>query len=209
MEFNHSLNFEVLRGGIGILNPATSTWGTLGIIATSDGTDRWLISAFHVLCNPQSLPTVGSGDQPVFCVNDNRQSRQIAAVTPARLDATLDCAAAVVLGQTCLPEILGLGRLSPMAQPQSGMRVLKSGASTGVTEGRIVRVTDRLVEIAPLSLPDHYEMCSEGDSGSVWVDANSYAPVALHTRGSNYGDPERGFGVPLSAVLTSLALRLP
>lgn len=209
MEFNHSLSFEVLRGGIGILNPATSKWGTLGILATSDGIDRWLLSAFHVLCNPLQLPTSPGGEQAVFCVNDNAQSRPLAVVTPVRIDQALDCAAARVLGLTCLPEILGLGRLAASADPQTGMRVLKSGASTGVTEGHIMRVTDRLVEIAPLNLPDRYEMCAEGDSGSVWVDAATYAPVALHTRGSNYGDPERGFAVPLNLALTTLGLRLP
>lgn len=49
---NHARTFRRLRGGIAITHPMVSRLGALGCIATSDGTDRWILSAHHVLGRP-------------------------------------------------------------------------------------------------------------------------------------------------------------
>jgi hypothetical protein len=63
------------------------------------------------------------------------------------------------------------------------MRVVKSGWKTGVSEGRVAVVagtgmlSERLADC-----PSDYLFAAIGDSGAVWVDAGTHAPVALHKR---------------------------
>jgi hypothetical protein len=105
-------------------------------------------------------------------------------------------------------EILGIGKLSQPVVPTIGMRVLKSGAETGVTEGRIIKVTAEEVEIAPPGMLPGYELSEGGDSGSIWVDAATNSPVALHFKGSDRGTPERAYGRPIQAVLDALGVQV-
>ena len=52
------------------------------------------------------------------------------------------------------------------------MRVLKAGASTGVTEGKITRINGEEITLKPLDdFPLDYQLSDTGDSGAIWVRA--------------------------------------
>jgi hypothetical protein len=49
---NHGLAHRPLLAAVAIYNPNVNEVGTLGLIATSDGTDRWIVNCYHALaCN--------------------------------------------------------------------------------------------------------------------------------------------------------------
>jgi hypothetical protein len=202
---NHNLPFLPVRGGIGILNPNVGKPGTLGCLLTTDGTDRWLLSCHHVLQGKRS-PASADGER-VFQPNSGEQ--QIAVTSATRSDESLDCAVAQLLPNiSAVGEILGLPPLLGISEPALGMRVLKSGSHTGLTEGVIESVAGNNVEIAvPSDFDLDYELSGEGDSGAVWVCRGDMTIVALHKGGSAYGT-HLAYGTKMSAVLAFLGLRL-
>lgn len=208
---NHVREYRPLRGGIAVHNPRSGPdggrYGTLGFVATTDGTDCWIVSCYHVLCRFQGQMPPGTSEeiyQPFFQI----QSTPVAVITADRADQRLDCAAALVPSGQAIGEILGLGKLGAPTAPAIGMRVIKSGAETGVTEGRILKASQDEVEIGHLGLPSEYDLSEGGDSGALWVDAATYAPVALHYRGNDWGTPERAFARPIGLVLATLQVRI-
>lgn len=133
----------------------------------------------------------------------------MARTVVARSDARLDCAAALLeAGVAAVSGILELGPLAVPVLPQAGMRVIKSGSETGVTEGLISDVTgDRVVIDQLPGHPADYDLSQMGDSGAAWIERSTGAPVALHTAGNSLGR-EQAFGVSMPAVLARLALRV-
>lgn len=130
--------FRPLRGGIVITNGDNGPSGTLGFIATSDGVDRFIVSAHHVLR--------GTGaqliDDPIFQPALGGSALPVTLTKAARADEGLDIAAALVVpGIAAIGEVLGIGPLGPLLEPAVGMRVLKSGIATGVAEGVVARST--------------------------------------------------------------------
>jgi len=210
---NHIRLYSVLRGGIAIHNPLSDpnvpggAYGTLGIVGTRDGTDRWLVSCYHVLCRKQAdMPPAVT--EPVFHPFSQLHPSPVAFASAENANRDLDCAAARLISVDAIGDILGIGRLRAPIPPTIGMRVIKSGAETGVTEGRIIGIADEDIEIGPLALPADYELSEGGDSGSVWVDAETMGPVGLHYRGSDRGMPERAYAKPFNSVLEALKLKL-
>ena len=179
---NHRCAFRPLRGGTLIFQPDNNEAGTLGTFLTSDGVDRWLLTCFHVLT--RSDGTLVPTDR---IVQPNLAAGVIATLAGTMGDPVLDCAA-VPLTLPTSDEVLGIGRLMPATMPVVGMRVMKSGWKTGVSEGRIqvVNGTDVLIERLP-GYPPEYLLAAAGDSGAVWVDATTLAPVALHRRETAVG----------------------
>lgn len=104
------------------------------------------------------------------------------------------------------PEILGLGAPAAPTRPVVGMRVVKSGRTSGVTEGIVERINGSVVTIAlHPTFPLAYDLSEVGDSGAVWVDESTLSPVALHTAGSTSG-PSVAAAVDIVDVLFSLGL---
>jgi hypothetical protein len=142
--------------------------------------DRFALSCYHVLGRTdrgvfvdgeailQSLPTKGgSAIGQVFAADADPQ-RDVAA---ARLDGT-----APTLGR-----VLGLGPLAAPEIPAAGMRVIKSGYATGVTEGVVSSVVGDRVEIRRRpGYPSMYELSDFGDSGALWINDLTRRPVAMH-----------------------------
>jgi hypothetical protein len=130
----------------------------------------------------------------------------IATLAATVTDPVLDCAA-VALAIPASEEILGIGKLAAANLPVVGTRVIKSGWKTGVSEGRIQAVAgiDVLIERLP-GYPLEYLLAGPGDSGAVWVDANTLAPVALHKRETAVG-PHLAVATDFAAVLTALQLQ--
>lgn len=202
---NQCRMFRPLRGGILILNANVRTLGTLGLVATSDGTDRWLVTAHHVLA-PAAGPPLRDGE-PVFQPGEG--AGPFVAVTRAdRADPDLDAAAARVIdGVEAVGEVLGLGPLAPVKDPVAGMRVVKSGVATGITEGVVEEVAgDRFrIRLAP-GFPSKYELSEVSDSGALWLEQGTMAPVGLHRAGEDTG-VETATGVPIRRVLEALRLQ--
>ena len=143
---NHTRTFALLRGGLAIHNPlsdssvAGGAYGTIGFIGTSDGEDRWVVSCYHVLCRKgEDFPK--GANEPIFHPVSQIRPSPVGFVTDERVDRALDCAAARVINPALsIGQLLGAPLLEGPIEAQVGMRVIKSGAETGVTEGRITRV---------------------------------------------------------------------
>jgi hypothetical protein len=121
-------------------------------------------------------------------------------------DQTLDCAA-LRLTLPVADEVLGIGKLAAPAAPIVGARVIKSGWKTGLSEGRVQSVMGSDVTIGRLpGYPTDYSLAGAGDSGAVWVDADTLAPVALHKRETVIG-VHLAIATTFAAVLAALGLR--
>ena len=200
---NHRCAFRPLRGGTLIFQLDTNQAGTAGMMLTSDGVDRWLLTCFHVLAR-----ATGAMVPTDRLVQPDLEHGIVATLSGAVGDPRLDCAA-VPLMTPASAEVLGIGILVPTAPPVVGARVLKSGWKTGVSEGRIQAVvgSDVIIERLP-GYPMEYLLAGPGDSGAVWVDAGTLAPVALHTRETAVG-PHQALATDFGAVLSALHLRQP
>jgi hypothetical protein len=202
---NHNLAYRPLRAGTSLFNPLVNKSGTLGLIATSDGQDRWIVSCYHVLCRMGGTPF--PGDEPIFQPDDG--SASIATNSTAHADPVMDCAAAKVhSGIECSSEILGMPKIVGIEDPKAEMRVLKSGRMTGITEGVIREVTDQRITIETIDgFPETYSLSEEGDSGAVWVSTSSLKVIGLHTSGTTVGE-RLAYGVRISEVMENLGLTL-
>lgn len=205
MSRNHDQRFRPLRAGVSIHNTQLWELGTLGLMVRSAAGDHWLISCHHALWSPawdegaaaEEITQPGGGEV-------------IAQTARNRSSPVLDIAAARIIdGQAVAHnEVLGIGSIGAPLAPTEGMRVLKSGAGTGVTEGLIQQVTgDEVVVIVPEGFTPTYELTAKGDSGAVWICAATRRPVAMHQRGNN-GGAEYSRGLGIESVLAALDLEL-
>lgn len=179
--YNHRLVFRPVLGGVEIFNERVGEVGTLGFVGRFSQGDpnRWIVSCYHVLVGASNRTPVGGEE-----ILQPSDGAAIAAVDAGRADANLDCAAAkVVSGVDATGSILGIGGPADPADPALGMRLVKSGASTGITEGVVVGIAGDDVTIAIVGGFDpNYELSGPGDSGSLWVERGTRRAVALHTR---------------------------
>jgi len=193
---NQALVFGKLRAGLQIFNPQVARPGTLGFLLSKGG-DTFIIGAKHVLAGTRP----GLGDP----IRQPAGTSDIAIVR--RVSATLDCAAAVLNpDQKFVLELLHIGVPGPALAPALGMRVIKVGSTTGVTEGVIDRINDNEVTVKPLrDAPLEYHLTEHGDSGSVWLERDSHSPVAMHFSAQS-GGASVSFAIPWPVVLTELDL---
>lgn len=218
-----------LLGGLTVWNPHGRGAGALGLIAQDDagGPGLFIVSCYHVLFRllPAGNPAPPWGsDEQVLADGAELMTRGADEPVPDELpvavlradrpgDRALDCAAAEILpGLTCWPEIVGLGRVKPPQDPALGQLVRMFGAATGPERGVSEAVLTAFdpatgaVEIAaPPTTPSR--PARVGDSGSIWVDSATGAPVAMH-QGSLDFPPYTCRARALSVVLTSLRLRV-
>lgn len=199
---NHAFTYRPLQGGTLVINPANDRPGTLGIIL-SDGVDMFALSCYHVLGRADGAPFPDG--EPILQSLVTKGGAQIGRIHARHSDAAMDVAAATLdPGVAASGRVLGLPELGQPLQPVPGMRVLKSGAFTGVTEGVVARVVADRVEVGrPAGYPNGFELCDFGDSGAIWVDRDTMRPVAIHTAQNQGGD---AIGVRLLAVLARLGL---
>lgn len=198
--------FRPLRSGIAIINPVVDQYGTLGFFGRSGDGATWMVSCYHVLCRVDFSGYV-PGEQ-VYQPDDHVDPRPVAVLTPDRSDVTIDCAAARILdGVVAVNEILGLGPIDPNpVLARVGMRALKYGSATELTEGIVTAVRGAEVEIQPPpGYSREYSLSAVGDSGALWIEQRTLRPVALHKKGSTSG-VETAVASSLDAVLRSLDL---
>jgi hypothetical protein len=120
-------------------------FGTLGMVLTRTGPGRWGLTCGHVL-GPVGGP-VPEGDT-VFQPDSTATSFRVGVTVAARADVTLDCAAFLIdPSVTTSKEVLGVGTPAAPVAPVAGMRVVKFGRSTEITEGVINTVIGTTIEI--------------------------------------------------------------
>ncbi|MCY1077249.1 hypothetical protein [Archangium lansingense] len=206
---NHRGAFRPLLGGTAVVNPQVKHPGTLGFVAVdeSDPTQQFIVSSYHVLVRLMGQP--GVEGEPIFQPSSQGPSSEVAFVELSRADPGLDCAVARVANNIRTSRhILGLGLPGTPQLAQVGMRVVKSGLSTGVTEGVVTKVSGDLVRLEPPEgFPEDYELSDVADSGSLWLELETRAPVALHVRGNPDG-LEWAEGIAIHQVLGALRLRM-
>lgn len=197
---NHLLAQRPLRGGVIVRNPFCAAPGTLGFIATSDDNDRWIVSCYHVLVREDFGDEFDDGE-PIH----QPEGQRVATLSANRVDKRLDCAAALIdPAIDGLAKILGLETIAQPIAAEEGMMLLKSGISTGVTEGRVRKVqSDGTIEIERTHRDA--ELSEKGDSGALWVERETGAAVGLLT-----GVDTHGFACasPIEDVLATLGLKL-
>ena len=111
-------------------------------------------------------------------------------------------------------------------EPKLGMRVWKSGRTTGYTEGFIdgIEMTtiinyggdigtirlSKVIRIVPLpDSDDDVDISAGGDSGSIWVDAESGMAVGLHFAGNVGNTPEHALAFDINPVIQELDVHFP
>lgn len=206
---------DPLRGGISISDLFHNAAGTLGaLVRDRDSGAAMILSNWHVLvvewtARPgQRLCQPGRLDGGVF-------GDVVAQLTRHAMSANLDAAVAKLTGSRALiNDQLGLGAVTGTGRAQLGMRVTKSGRTTGVTRGVVtgvdgiarlnygglLREIRHVVAIEPRTPAE--PVSDRGDSGSLWLDAQTKQAIGLHFAGSDM--PERGLALDLQSVLDAL-----
>jgi hypothetical protein len=209
-----------LLGGVSVGNAWLAGAGTLGGKVVDRRGEQMILSNWHVfagrwwigtgapISQPGRLDGGGTDHVVAYLTRDAWRSRLDAAV------ATLD-----VRSRQLVNDQLEIGAVTGAATPAPGMRVTKSGRTTGVTwgivssilPGRMISYTDgfpRVVRniwaIEPELVRDR--VSARGDSGSMWLDADSCRAVGLHFAGES--DPPRALAMGMPAVLDALAVNI-
>jgi hypothetical protein len=177
--------------------------GTFGAVVEADGL-RHILSNNHVLADENALPLGSPIFQPGLLDNGNPARDQIARLTrfiplvPGTPN-TVDCAIAEVLNPETVRATF-LSRVGRLRSPEpieavEGMRVHKTGRTTGYTRGSVFDVSADVAvgyELGTVIFQDQIlirgdggRMFSDsGDSGSVIVDRGSRRAAALLFAGS-------------------------
>lgn len=211
---------DPLRGGISICAQGFGS-GTLGGIVVDRATERKMIlSNWHVLVAGGGLRQ----GQPIYQPGQNDGGTAddvVGFLERDALDKQLDAAVASISGRRQLSNVpLGVaGAVLGAASASWGMQVLKSGRTSGVTQGRVtglagnLRLTyagmERMIRdvmtIEPLYTGA--EVSAAGDSGSWWLDTTSKRAVGLHFAGSS--QPNRALAIDMQIVLDALGIDIP
>lgn len=211
--------FNPLRGGISIFNPLKYLYGTLGakVIDRNTGAEM-LLSNWHVLAGAWYAPTGMEIYQPVWAVW-NGSNQRVARLSRHAMSQGLDAAVAEMTGdRTIINQQYELGPINGVTPPERGLRVVKSGRTTGVTYGVITGVDGYRVEnydgrrqvirniIHIAQAPEGGTVSSAGDSGSIWMEQSTNKAVGLHFAGSD--SPEYGLALAMPQVLDALQVNL-
>ena len=213
---DHRLHFNPLLGGISVGNFALGGSGTLGMSVFDNVlAEDMILSNWHVLCGSfmctpgESIIQPGQGGGDTGGAGD-----VVATLYRFALTDEVDCAIARLTGDRfLLKEIFGRGTVTEVTSPQLGMRVRKSGRTTGLTSGVI---TDESANITIGGYPNGdrdfrnqviiengSQVSRPGDSGSIWLDDANRA-VGLNFAGSG----DSGVANPMPAVLAALNINL-
>lgn len=193
------------------------TAGTLGCLVEKDG-KHYILSNNHVLANSNAAREGDLIIQPGTSDNGKCPGDKIATLEPySKIDFSgdnyIDAAIALVgdAGQTLVePEIIGIG--TPSSTPclaSIGQEVRKSGRTTGHTVGVVEAISADIevdFERRLVSFVEQIEIKSigsdpfgeDGDSGSLILDNETLAPVALLFAATRYGSI---FANPIKPVL--------
>jgi hypothetical protein len=208
-----------MRGGISISDEFHNTAGTLGGIVIDRATGaEMILSNWHVLvckwiARPgQRIYQPGRLDGGTFANN-------VAALTRHAMPVNLDAAVATLTGsRPLIIDQFELGAVMGVRQATLGMELVKSGRTSGVTEGVVTAVQGtakltydgmtRLIREVVTIEPKRGsgEVSRPGDSGAWWLDQQTMQAVGLHFAGSDF--PERALALDMQSVLDALNVDL-
>ena len=172
------------------------TAGTLGAIVYDNITNQpLLLSNCHVLANSDT-PTEEyaiTGDpvyQPgLYDSQTAKLSARLHRWIPLEDGVTSDSALAIPTVET-LNEVIDIPKITGITSPETDMIVMKSGRTTGLTEGKIIS-TESMIDVdygyGKVRLVDQFittHMSEGGDSGSIGVTTDGKV-VGLLFAGSN------------------------
>ena len=198
---------EPLVGGISVGNARVSA-GTLGaIVWDRESGAPCVLSNWHVLCGSNACQPGETIYQP-GPFDGGGQDDRIAELLRWQLDKHGDAALAKLIGdREFARDLLELNPLSGVeANPRLGLRVVKSGRTTAITQGIIDGVSLslvlnydngprvlfhdqlRIVPRAPWPATP-YELTRAGDSGAIWVNESNNRAVGLHFAGERDARP--------------------
>ncbi|MFQ3683142.1 hypothetical protein [Roseiflexus sp.] len=206
---------DPMRGGISVSVAREYSAGTLGGLVRDRATGELMIlSNWHVLAAERwvasGLPVCQPGR-----LDGGMPYDVVATMTRHSMRQNIDAAVATLTGdRTLINDQLDIGPVSGVALPRLGMRVIKSGRTTRVTEGIVTgvegqarlwygsmqRTIQHVMTIVPV--PGKHEVSAGGDSGSWWLDAETHAAIGLHFAGSDA--PEQALAIDMQAVLDAL-----
>jgi hypothetical protein len=209
---------DPMRGGISISDSRHDVAGTLGARVTDRATgDAMILSNWHVLVGDWAAPINQSILQPGR-LDGGTRADAVAALTRDAMSRDLDAAVATLNGNRPLVnDQLDLGRIRGLARAVLGIRVAKSGRSSGITSGMVTglegvsrieydgveRLIRKVISIDPVGSG---EVSRAGDSGAIWLEYPERNGIGLHFAGSD--SPERALAIDLGAVLTALDVEL-
>ena len=196
-----------LVSGIRIVNAVTGSPGTLGCIGLDIDNKPWIVSCYHVLGRDRRFIGVPGNDEAILQSTPELGGGVVARSRTDRMNSALDFGAAIIVPDIGVStSVFELETVQRIATALVGMRVVKSGAETGVTIGVVTDVTPSLITIeSPPDSSDTFVLTERGDSGAVWLDAETGRAVGLHFSGR---DGNMAFARPLGTVLGALGLRL-
>lgn len=215
--------FDPIPLGVSIGSPRV-TAGTLGAkVFDAETQEEMILSNWHVMVGSlQAQP----GD-PVWQPGrlDGGQIDDIIATISRFVLGPFDAAVSHLTGDRTVQEETVEGRrITGTTKPQLGMRVWKSGRTTGLTEGFIdgimmtiplnynaagVRQLQKVMRIVPRPGAGPVEVSLGGDSGSIWVDEASGLAVGLHFAGETGNAPEHALANDIVAVAEHLNVVFP
>lgn len=207
--------YNPLQGGISISSELSYGYGTLGgMVRDRDNGDAMILSNWHVLAGSDRVERGLRIYQPGYGDLGGRQ-HTIAALDRHAMHVNIDAAVArLSTDRATLNDQLDVGPVTGIAAPELGMRILKSGRGSNVTQGvisglagvrtipygRYARQVHHVVHI--MQTPERKEVSAPGDSGSWWLDADNHRVVGLHFAGDN--EPEYGLAISMPEVLDAL-----
>lgn len=222
---NRMERFEEIPLGVSIGSP-NITAGTLGAkVFDLESGEAMILSNWHVLAG---LPSASAG-LPIWQpgpLDGGRNNDNTFAVLTRFVLGPYDAAVARVTdARPVLSSTLEGIPVEKARRPRLGMRVQKSGRTTGLTEGFIdgvnmttminygaagTRTLQGVVRIVPVPGSSAFvEISMGGDSGSVWLDQESGDAVGLHFAGEVGNAPEHALANDMMGVINTLRVYLP
>jgi endonuclease G len=209
---------DPLRGGISVSTARHNAAGTLGARVRDRTTGaEMILSNWHVLAADWT-GRPGQGILQPGRLDGGLPGDAVAALSRDVMGNHLDAAVAAVTGSRRLVnDQLGLGPIAGVGTAVLGLRVVKSGRTTGITYGRVTGVGG-VAQIAYSGVQrtvrhvvtiDPYpggEVSQPGDSGSTWLGDEDRRAVGLHFAGGN--TPERALAIDFATVLEALDVEL-
>jgi endonuclease G len=204
--------------GISISDSRHYAAGTLGtrVIDRATGAEM-ILSNWHVLV----ADWAGRPGQPIFQpgrLDGGTAVNTIAGLTRDAMASNLDAAVATLTGnRRIVNDQLGLGPITGIGAATHGLRLVKSGRTSGITRG-VVTGLSGVAQIAYAGIPrtirhvitiDPFmagEVSRPGDSGSIWLADSDRQAVGLHFAGGDA--PERGLAIDIATVLDALDVKL-
>lgn len=208
-----------IRGGISISDEFHIAAGTLGgIVVDRASGAQMILSNWHVLVSEWTARAGQRIYQPGR-LDGGSFGNTIATLTRNAMPVNLDAAVATLTGsRQLIIDQLELGIVTGVGQASIDMQLIKSGRTSGVTEGVVTaiqgtakitysglpRLIRDVITIEPLFGAG--EVSQPGDSGSWWLDSQTMQAIGLHFAGSDF--PERGLALDMQAVLDALNVDL-